>query len=198
MSQFNIDNIILNYFKNKNNGFFVEVGVCDPINQNNTFLLEKNGWKGVLIEPSTKHNSNYAVYRPNSIIENVAIVSKDYDKNYIFFNDSFNENGGFTSTVSEDTDTNNKVSCDTLENILLKNNVYSIDFLSIDVEGYEKQVMDGIDVKKFDIKTIVIETHDKNKLPFIQYESTFEDFEYLCDIYNKEIISEYHILFTKK
>jgi hypothetical protein len=123
MSQFNIDNIILNYFKNKNNGFFVEVGVC----------------------------------------------------------------------VSEDTDTNNKVSCDTLENILLKNNVYSID-----VEGYEKQVMDGIDVKKFDIKTIVIETHDKNKLPFIQYESTFEDFEYLCDIYNKEIISEYHILFTKK
>ena len=206
-AQFNIDNIINELYKDKK-GFFVEVGVSDPIDQNNTYLLEQNGWSGILIEPSTKHNSRYSTIRPNSIIENVALVSKDYKEDFIYFNDSFSENHGFTSTVSEKNG-KDKVSCATLNTILLKHNIKHIDFLSIDVEGYEIEVMNGINVDDFDIETIIIELHntveniEKGKISkHVQnygYDITLNSFDYLCEKYNKSLLeSGNHLLFTKK
>jgi len=190
-AQYNIDKIIFEYFNFKKTGFFVEVGVCDPENQNNTYLLEKNGWNGILIEPSRKYNSKYSILRPKSLIENVALVSKKYKTPYIYFNDSYNENGGFTSTVSEkNMNSSEKVQCDTLENVLYKNNIKTVDFLSIDVEGYENEVMEGIDVSDFNIKTIVIELHN------LEY---INNFDYLCEYYEKKMLSSnYHLFFSKK
>ena len=207
-AQFNIDNIILEYFNNKKDGFFVEVGVCDPIDQNNTYLLEKNGWKGILIEPLTRFNDLYAALRPNSIVENFAMVSKDYPLDYIYFNNSTGIDGGFTSTVSEVESSRfpirpqpkGTVKCDTLENILIKNGVKDIDFLTIDVEGYEINVMNGIDISKFNIEVILIESHNEEiLLAEFEHSSTINSFDYLCEYYDKQILSStYHILFTKK
>ena len=205
-AQFNIDNIINKLYKDKK-GFFVEVGVSDPIDQNNTYLLEQNGWSGLLIEPSKKHNSRYSTIRPKSIIENVALVSKDYKENFIYFNDSFSENHGFTSTVSEKNG-KEKVPCATLETILIKNNINHIDFLSIDVEGYEIEVMNGININDFDIETIVemhntIENIEKGRISkHVQnygYDISLNSFDYLCDVYDKKLLeSGNHLLFTKK
>ena len=44
------DLVITDYFKNKQNGFYVDVGCYHPTHRNNTFLLHKKGWKGINID----------------------------------------------------------------------------------------------------------------------------------------------------
>ena len=51
-SQNKEDIFVLNYFKKKNNGFYVDVGCHHPTRINNTYLLYKHGWRGVNIDMS--------------------------------------------------------------------------------------------------------------------------------------------------
>ena len=46
------DLIVLNYFKDINDGYYVDVGCYHPIHLSNTFLLHKKGWNGVNIDIS--------------------------------------------------------------------------------------------------------------------------------------------------
>ena len=63
------------YFTNyKKNGFFIEVGACDGVHLSNTFMLEKNGWSGVICEPSRYWNMK--IKRRNCIINKKAIFSE--------------------------------------------------------------------------------------------------------------------------
>jgi len=75
-AQNNLDSIVLNIFGN--NKIFVEAGGSHPVDQNNTFLLEKNGWSGLVVEPKTDFNSIYSSDRPKTILENYVLVSSNY------------------------------------------------------------------------------------------------------------------------
>jgi hypothetical protein len=67
-SQAEQDKFILNVLKNKENGYFVEIGSNHPIKINNTYLLEnKYNWKGIMIEYDSSFLPLYKQYRPNSI-----------------------------------------------------------------------------------------------------------------------------------
>lgn len=62
------DKFILNVLGQKENGFFVEIGSNDPIQINNTYLLEKNyKWRGIMIEYERKYLDSYKTHRPDSI-----------------------------------------------------------------------------------------------------------------------------------
>ena len=57
-----------------------------------------------------------------------------------------------------------KIEQKTLNQILIENNVKVIDYLNIDVEGYEINVLKGFSIKKYKPKLISIEIHDKDVL----------------------------------
>lgn len=62
------DKFVLNILKEKKNGYFLEIGSNDPININNTYLLEKQyDWKGIMIEYNGSFLNSYKIHRPNSI-----------------------------------------------------------------------------------------------------------------------------------
>ena len=72
-SQNGQDKFLLNtLFKNKKNGFFVEVGADDGIDKSNTFMFEKIGWQGICIEPSPERFLKLAENR-NCILVNKPI-----------------------------------------------------------------------------------------------------------------------------
>ena len=51
-SQLGQDLKVLEFYNNKLDGFFIEIGASDGINLSNTYLLEKNhNWKGICVEP---------------------------------------------------------------------------------------------------------------------------------------------------
>jgi hypothetical protein len=62
------DKFVLNMLKYKKNGFFLEIGSNDPININNTYILEKDyKWNGIMVEYSNEWLNLYKKLRPNSI-----------------------------------------------------------------------------------------------------------------------------------
>ena len=163
----NEDTNILNYFKNKKNGFYVDVGCFHPINRNNTYLLYINKWRGINIDLSQFSIDLFNFLRPDDL--NLRCVVSDKEQNVkVFFQEELSQ----LSTIEEDQAKkvfqgkikNKEIKAYTL-NQILDNSRYQnqeIDLLDIDVEGADYKVLLGLDFKRYKPKLICIEIHNKN------------------------------------
>ena len=131
-------------------GFYVDIGAFDGISNNNTLLLDKfYNWKGICIEPNPISYEKLLLYRKKSINYNFAI--SNYKKKFLKFSSldqlsRFNKKGNILVKNSS------------FKNIIKKK---KIDFLKIDVEGYELNVIRSIDLRKTTIKSILVERPTK-------------------------------------
>ena len=147
-------------FNHKKDGFFIELGAFDGITQSNTYFFELNrNWKGLLIEPSKNSFDLCCINRPNSIVVNCCCVSNTYTDTKIF--------GDFNSTLMSSVNGERlrsnqliEVKALTLEKILDENNIdIEIDFLSLDTEGYELPILQGLNLDKYRPKYLLIEIY---------------------------------------
>ena len=162
----NEDTEILNYFKKKKNGFYVDVGCYHPIHRNNTYLLHKQDWKGINIDVSQFSIDLFNYLRPNDLNYNCAISNKNeivkifYQKELSQLSTIENEQAKkvFQGNIKE-----KEIQAFTLDEILKKDKFKDakIDFLNIDVEGADFKVLEGLSFDKFKPELICIEIHDK-------------------------------------
>ena len=71
------DFFIVEYFRKKNNGFYIDVGCYHPIHRNNTYLLHKKGWSGINIDIHQFSIDLFNYLRPDDINLNCAISNKN-------------------------------------------------------------------------------------------------------------------------
>ena len=146
-SQAGQDQWVLEKTNSKKFGYFLDIGAYDGINYSNTYYLEKNmGWSGICIEPDVK-NYKFLIEKRNCLCENLAV--NNFKGSVPFFSSEMG------SKIDDSYDY--YVECDTLENILIKNNSPKfIDYLSIDVEGNEISIIEEFpfDIWKFGLITI--------------------------------------------
>jgi len=173
-----VDVKLLKYL-NFTDGVFIEAGANDGISQSNTYIFERGlGWKGLLVEPNSIKASICRKNRPNSIVENVALVSDTYTDTTIkgdFNQPDWGESLSGMVIDSGDWTTDSieferrfkenqrsefivQVPVSTLTSILEKYNFSKIDLFSLDVEGYEISVLGGLDFTKFRPTYIMVET----------------------------------------
>jgi FkbM family methyltransferase len=159
----------LNNIINKDDGFFIELGAHNGLIQSNTAYFEFNRkWKGILIEPSYNKLSECKINRPNSICLHYACVSNDYEKNTIFGDFM----GGMMASINgKRIQSTNivEVPAISLENILDQYPRNNIDFLSIDTEGYELNVLQGLNLNKYRPTYILIEIYNDQYDSIILY-----------------------------
>lgn len=158
-----IDIKILPYLKDIENGFFVEAGALDGLFMSNTKILEDCGWKGLLIEPS-KEAVDKCRQNRKCIVTWGALVSKFHKGDVIygdFFYDGLDGKGAWSSVYKNNYSSNEKIGvpAGTLDNLLKINNVSKVDVLFLDVEGYELNVLKGIDFDTTEITHIVVEVN---------------------------------------
>lgn len=150
-----------------NNGYYIEAGANDGITQSYTYELEKLGWNGILIEPSITSFEKCLLNRSNkNMFYNCALTD---DNNIHKINGDFN--GSLMSSINGERLSNNniiEVQAKTITKILDENNhnINNIDLFSLDVEGYELNVLKGLDFKKYNPKYFIIEvyTHEFNEI----------------------------------
>jgi len=175
-AQNNIDTIILRAVGEK--GFFIEAGGSDPHDQSNTALLESKGWTGLVVEPNPEFNQKYREYRPNTIVENYALVDFNWDKDFILADCSRYMTGGVLNIHGSSDWNPQEYPATTLDRLLKKHNITEVHFFSLDVEGYETQVLNGINFSETLFHILVVENHAS--LEGINPNSVFEsDFAFL-------------------
>lgn len=165
----NISDITERYL-NFNNGFFIEVGAANGIFQSNTHGLETSkNWRGILIEPNTAEYQACISNRPNSKVYNCALVGYEYGwetvkMNYRTWNGS--DHGAVTSVSDSSINpiwgahtSEYTIRARTLDSILEEEQVGKIDFFSLDVEGYELNVLKGFNIAKYKPSFVLVEVH---------------------------------------
>jgi FkbM family methyltransferase len=165
--------IVDEYFHDMRDGFFIETGSCDGIFQSNTFYLETElNWSGLLIEPNPNYVKECIVNRPKSKVYECALVSFDFkDDHTVLYSIASKgamgtvEDRGMWINETETPVIHQKIAVRTLTSILDEIQPKEIDFFSLDVEGYEMNVLQGLDFEKYKPKIIVIECHGDTITP---------------------------------
>lgn len=162
------------------NGFYVELGANDGANQSNSYYFElKRGWKGLLVEPSP-HNflSCIALRGKNNSVFCNACVADDYDKRMVEIayadlmsisidleSDLISTNNHVKKTLQQSPRFTFGAIARTLSSLLDESGAPTqIDFLSLDVEGAELDVLRGINFNKYTFKYILVECRQFDRL----------------------------------
>ncbi len=162
-SQYRQDLFVLSVLDFKRNGFFVEFGATNGVDLSNTYLLEKQfGWHGILAEPSRHWHADLRRNRTSSI--ETDCVWRDSNAALIF-----NELGALSTINSFSSSdfhgkerahgTKYSVKTISLEDLLAKHNApKEIDYLSIDTEGSEYEILSASNFNKYRFTTIAVNT----------------------------------------
>jgi FkbM family methyltransferase len=165
-------------YLDREGGFFVEAGAYDGFIQSNTYWLERfRGWRGVLVEPIPHLYERARKQRPASHVVNSALVSPDHAEATVRM-----RYAGLMSLVPgakgggeleeehllagdmnglDDVGQEISVPARTLTDVLNEAGAPAeIDLLSLDVEGFEAGVLQGLDLERYRPSFMLIEMDD--------------------------------------
>jgi len=169
-SQYGEENVLLKYFGDKSDGLVVDIGAADGFRFSNSYWLINKGWRGLLIEPNNKNFEKLQNHHKGRMGGQVILVNEaagKETKDTVIYCD-MNDHHEQLSTLSDKqvSHCKNIYNCEFYEQpitvtktseIFEKNMVKDIDFLSIDTEMLDYEVLCGIDFNKVNISLICVE-----------------------------------------
>jgi FkbM family methyltransferase len=157
-SQFGEDVLMWNYFQGKRDGFFVEIGANHPTQNSQSWLFEQQGWKGILVEPLAKNCDLLRQQRPGSRVFHYALGAPE-QRGRARLNVAANGDAVSGLVVNEGVvvERTEEVEVKTLDEVLAEAGNPKIDFVSIDVEGMELNVLQGFDLARHRPGVLLVE-----------------------------------------
>lgn len=161
-SQFAEDVSVERMFPKGFKGFFVDVGCFHPKKYNNTWRLYRKGWRGINIDIDAIKIQGFNLVRPNDTNIQSAVSNTDGEITYW--------SRGFYSLTTSLSDSfaadkekyiQKTVQCSRLTDIIDRTGYKDkkIDFLSVDAEEHDLEVLDSLDFERYDPTLIAVETH---------------------------------------
>lgn len=172
------------FFKNKRDGVFVDIGAFDGQVFSNSYFFEKNlGWKGICIEPNpesfnkliksrnctcihgaiSNESGNANFYKITGYCEQLSGLEQYYHPKHLNrINKELNQFGGDKECIS--------VKCYHLNDLLNAQKIKKVDFLSLDTEGSEYEILQSINFNDIVIDVITVENNyqDNRIRPFLE------------------------------
>jgi FkbM family methyltransferase len=152
-------------------GTYIDVGANHPVDNSVTYLFYERGWHGILVEPNPDFLPLYAKLRPRDVPLNLGIASTGGTMTFYKVTDPPDGDGeyaeGGLSTFDPEiarrwrrarlTVTESMVPVTTLNKVLEERPLGDITILSVDVEGFEKEVLSSIDLRRHRPLVVVVE-----------------------------------------
>ncbi|MBP6430649.1 MAG: FkbM family methyltransferase [Ferruginibacter sp.] len=168
-SQEGEDMILNRFFEHKKEGIYVDVGAHHPYRFSNTCFFYKKGWHGINIDPLPQAASLFKKYRKRDINIQKGISLKAEQLIYYAFNEpaynTFSETKAneYIQQANLNLKLLSKTKIDTVPlQDVLDNNIppgATIDFLTIDTEGLEMEVLQSNNWEKYKPTIIILESH---------------------------------------
>jgi FkbM family methyltransferase len=180
-SQEGEDMVLKRIFDNQTNGFYIDIGAHHPKRFSNTYNFYLKGWKGINIDAMPRSMDLFNKIRPRDINLELGVGQNEEELNFYTFNEP--ALNSFSKELSETRDKAKdsyfirdiiKVEVKPLYKIL---DIYlinsEIDFLNVDVEGFDLEVLKSNDWSKYRPKFVLVEIlssslHNIDKDPIFQ------------------------------
>ena len=191
-SQEGEDQVLARFLEGQENGFYIDIGAHHPQRFSNTYHFYLNGWSGINIDAMPGSMDNFNKLRPKDINLEVAVSDVSEKLTYYEFNET--ALNGFSKELSEQRDglrdyrvvATHQMETRTLAEILDKYlpEGKKIDFMSVDVEGLDLQVLKSNNWEKYRPQFVLVESLKTAKSIVVLENS---------DIYAYIISREYHL-----
>lgn len=167
-SQLGADKWVLSKYKDSYKGFFIDIGAADGFVISNSCLLDSNGWKGIAVDAFPRNFEN----RANTVVEQAVLSSKKDETVEFLVPKEYRDFSGIISNLGAHKDTLNMVETETmqlktslLEDVLVKHNApYQIDYMNLDIEGSEYEVLKTFPFDNYKVMYISVEhNHEEPK-----------------------------------
>jgi FkbM family methyltransferase len=197
-SLFEEDLFIQNYFKNRSKGFYIDVGCYHPLDGNNTHLLHTKGWNGINLDINFYSIELFNFLRKKDINIHSGI-SKKKDKLTMYYRKEINMLNTLDKKIAKIHFRNGfkkkNVQVNTLNFFINKyfRKLEKIDFLNIDAEGGELNVLKSLNFRQYKPQLICIEIHNSKKM----YDTNY-DYLKSNNIYKYLINRRYKVVWKKK
>lgn len=150
-------------------GVFVEAGANEPIAGSQSYRLEQNGWSGILVEPLSEYAERLRKMRSAVVYEAAAGAPEDCGKKRRLL-----VAGGLSTLqamikIGADVQEVRSVLVKTLDSMLKQSQIERVDFVSVDVEGAEMDVLRGFSLQRYRPRLLLIEddVHSRDKHHYI-------------------------------
>ncbi len=198
-SQAGQDRIVDSILARKTGGVFVDVGGYDGVTGSNSLFFEMfRGWSGILVEPApTQLRKAEAVRRCPCL--GYGVAGRSGELQFMEVTHGFTQMSGFLDSYNADllkqvrADKRHKevvhsLETKTLNDILAEQSLTSVDFLSLDVEGGEMDILSNFDFSAVDVDVWSIENNaQSSEIPELMRDNGFELIEFagVDDIFRK-------------
>lgn len=202
MSATDEDKLVIDYFKSKKNGYLLDISAADGVTGSNSFrLINEFDWSGLLVEPCPTHRINldtlYAdiddvdVYYGAISGEKTELTFYELPANAVGMSYTAERSHGAPENCPVPIVDSYNVPAININTLLEKyNSPTEIDFFSLDIEGAEQEVVDYIDMSKYNIKMWCIELDPSS---IILYGADVFDKFFIDNGYEKFNTSGYNI-----
>ncbi len=147
-------------------GFYVDVGAADPIRFSNSYRFYKKGWSGILVEPNPGRIDRLKTIRPRDTVLNIGVSTTNGGLPFFFFDppnvSTFSDRGkevnvsnGYRYVKTEIIQT---ISLREILDQNYRDELGRIDFLSVDTEGFDMDVLRSNDWSKYRPRYVLVES----------------------------------------
>lgn len=157
-SEFAEDVLVFRYLQKFKKGIYIDVGCYHPYKGSLTFKLFRRGWRGFNFDLSKVSIDLFRISRPKDF--NMCCAISDKDKKIKFFENSKINQQNTILTKGKESKKIKEINSYKLNTILKKYKIIKFDYLNIDVEGAEFQVLKGLDLRKYKPKLITLEINN--------------------------------------
>jgi FkbM family methyltransferase len=178
-SQYAEEWIVRDFFGDQRGGTFVDVGSYHYRDYSNTYYLEQTlGWSGLAIDAQEEFAADYAKFRPRTKFFAFFVSDRSDAMETLFVPKAIKLVASSSKEFADRYDssgTERKVPTITLNDLLDRNGITKVDFMSMDIELAEPKALAGFDIERFKPRLVAVEAHADIRQQLLDY---FADHHY--------------------